>query len=276
MTGVPHLSPYGRRGIVVRLVYVCVASAVWLADRVRPRRAPHEVVLCYHNVADAERAAFARQMRAVRARIDRLRARGATSATHVRVTFDDALAGLLRNGLPECVAAGVPATVFAVTRNLGRPPAWDIAPGHPDASERSMTEDEIRDAASLPGVDFGSHTATHPRLTETDDHVLRTELVESRADLERMTGRPVTELAYPHGRTDARVAAAVRSAGYARSYTLVPRCEPHPLPGGEVGRYLMTPDAWPIEFRLTIDGAYRWLDAVRSLRRRGRGAGGPR
>jgi hypothetical protein len=39
-----------------------------------------------------------------------------------------------------------------------------------------------------------------------------------------------------------------------------------------IARQTMSPDAWGVEFRLTVAGAYRWLPFVRRILRRLRGA----
>ena len=64
------------------------------------------------------------------------------------------------------------------------------------------------------GMEIGSHTVNHVRLTEVDDMRLMQELTESKAALEDLLGSPVGSFAYPYGAWDARCAMAVKQAGY--------------------------------------------------------------
>jgi len=105
---------------------------------------------------------------------------GSFSSKAVLITFDDAFANVLDHALPVMGELGVPATVFAVTGNLGPPPGWEIAADHPDAHETTMTPGEIRQAAAGGGVTFGSHGATHRRLTDLSPDEVYWELKESR------------------------------------------------------------------------------------------------
>jgi peptidoglycan/xylan/chitin deacetylase (PgdA/CDA1 family) len=77
------------------------------------------------------------------------------------------------------------------------------------------------------GWEIGSHTQTHPRLTELDDDTLTAELEESRRECTQHLGRSCDSIAYPFGNVDARVAARAEEAGYvsgaALSHSLVPQ-----------------------------------------------------
>lgn len=181
-------------------------------------------------------------------------------------TFDDAFANLLDNTLPALRELGVPACIFAVADNLGDRPRWRIAPDHPDADERTMTAEELRRVAESELVTVGSHTCTHPDLARLAPAELLRELQDSRAKLADLVGRPIDDLALPHGSYTPAVLEAAFAAGYRRVYTL--EATPHtPVGDGPqvVGRFLMSPDAWRIEFLLTCAGAYAWLHPWRRL-----------
>jgi peptidoglycan/xylan/chitin deacetylase (PgdA/CDA1 family) len=68
---------------------------------------------------------------------------------------------------------------------------------------RFMTSAELRDVASSPVIDIGGHGMTHQQLSILSESEQRTEIVEGRERLQRMTGRPVDALAYPYGGPDA-------------------------------------------------------------------------
>lgn len=130
------------------------------------------------------------------------------------ITFDD---GYLDN-LAACEALqkrGMRATWFVVSGSVGREPAWP-ADGRP--ASRLLNADELRGMRES-GMEIGSHTVNHIRLTGADDAHLIQEVAHSKADLENMIGHRVDSFAYPYGAWDARCANAVREAGYAAACT---------------------------------------------------------
>jgi len=64
------------------------------------------------------------------------------------------------------------------------------------------------------GHEIGSHSRTHPILTQLDDEHLRDELAGSRSTIEKGLKQPVVSFCYPNGDLDDRVEAAVTKAGY--------------------------------------------------------------
>lgn len=88
-----------------------------------------------------------------------------------------------------------------------------------------MTWDEVREMARA-GMEFGSHSESHPILATLDDAAqLQRELEGSKRTLEHEIGRPVTALAYPVGGRDAVNAAvleATEAAGYRFAFTYLP------------------------------------------------------
>lgn len=263
----------GALGVLPRLARVGVSLIVWAAGGFGLLTGSRVVTLYYHAVTPSQRARFERQMAMLRGRAasigdvagDR---RGRLGRPAVVVTFDDAFASLLDNAIPPAAAHGVPLTIFAVMENLGMPPRWSIDPSHPDARERVMSEQELRTAAGAPGVRFGSHTCTHPRLGESPMAMIHRELRDSKSALEALLGAPVEDLALPHGSHRPEVIDAAQGLGYKRVFTIEPRWASAGAYEGKLGRFTMSPDAWPIEFRLTIDGAFRWLGLARTIKRR--------
>jgi peptidoglycan/xylan/chitin deacetylase (PgdA/CDA1 family) len=67
------------------------------------------------------------------------------------------------------------------------------------------------------GIEFGSHTVTHPNLLQLDNKALAYELEESKRQIENKLGKACQVIAYPiGGKTafDERVCRAVSDAGY--------------------------------------------------------------
>lgn len=130
------------------------------------------------------------------------------------ITFDD---GYVDN-LAACEALqkrGMRASWFIVSGSLGQPPCWakDDRP-----AGRLLNASELCNMQAS-GMEIGSHSVSHVRLPEVDDAQLLQELIDSKATLEDLLGRPVESFAYPYGAWDARCADAARDAGYAAACT---------------------------------------------------------
>jgi peptidoglycan/xylan/chitin deacetylase (PgdA/CDA1 family) len=111
----------------------------------------------------------------------------------------------------------------------------------PRVLERPLGVDGIR-ALAAAGMTLGFHTLEHPLLPGLESDRLAAALTIGRGELAAVIGRPLTLLAYPHGKADQRVARAAQAAGYAAAWTgwpqpaqaggdpfLLGRWEPGPL-----------------------------------------------
>lgn len=142
--------------------------------------------------------------------------RGEKSGRVAVITFDDGYLDTLEQALPILNTFGFSATCYFVSRRTGQYNDWDAVALN--VQKKLMTDDQVK-AWHAAGMEVGAHSRTHPRLSKCTDEELKTELAGSKADLEALTGAPVTQFCYPYGDLDARVAGAVRSAGYDASTT---------------------------------------------------------
>ena len=236
---------------------------------------PDVVALCYHatspawpNELSVEPDALARQVRML---LDRgyapvrfadlpAGARGRRMA----VTFDDAYRSTYELAWPALRELGVPATVYAPVDFVGAndPMSWpgiDDAAAGPHAAElRCMTWEQLGELHEA-GWEIGSHTCSHPRLTECDGARLERELVASREAIAARIGACRT-IAYPYGDVDGRVMSAARRAGYELAAALPAHVRrPVPLAWPRLGIYRQDAD-W--RFRLKISRVVRALRAT--------------
>jgi peptidoglycan/xylan/chitin deacetylase (PgdA/CDA1 family) len=77
-----------------------------------------------------------------------------------------------------------------------------------------MNEDQVRQLSTSPYASIGSHTQGHYALTGCSDAELQAELVNSKKELERITGKKILSLAFPYGDHNERVIEQSRKAGY--------------------------------------------------------------
>jgi peptidoglycan/xylan/chitin deacetylase (PgdA/CDA1 family) len=237
------------------------------------------LVLCYHAVSERWPADLAVTPARLDAQVRFLLARGYRGATFqdaitapptpktLAVTFDDGFRSTFERGVPVLSRLGVPATIFVVTDLVGaaEPMVWPGIDhwlrGPYEAELAPISWSELRQLADA-GWEVGSHTSTHPRLTDCDDASLERELRASRTRCEDRLGRPCRSIAYPFGDVDGRVVRAAADAGYSAACTLPDRLhEPSPL-------------AWPrvavwradtgIRFRIKVSPPFRQLRGSRA------------
>ena len=133
----------------------------------------------------------------------------------VVVTFDDGYADIARYALPVLKRLGFSAAVFEVTGEIGGTNTWDQASG--SAPHALLDEQQIRYWADR-GIEFGSHSRTHPDLTTLSARQLGEEVAGSAEDLRAVLGRLPVSFAYPHGRWSKAVRDRVEQT-YALAYT---------------------------------------------------------
>jgi peptidoglycan/xylan/chitin deacetylase (PgdA/CDA1 family) len=82
------------------------------------------------------------------------------------------------------------------------------------ASYRSMTGGEALRLANIAGMQIGAHSVTHAVLPSLTPEAQSAEIRDSKRQLERLLGRPVTGFAYPFGDYDPVTTGLVRAAGF--------------------------------------------------------------
>lgn len=122
----------------------------------------------------------------------------------VRIMFDDGNASDVQLALPALRRRDLRGTFFVVAGRVGEPGFLD--------------EHGVRALADA-GMTIGLHGMRHRRWHALDDRTLHEELVDARAVLEDIVGRPVTRAACPYGAYDRRVLRTLRSCGYRHVYT---------------------------------------------------------
>lgn len=200
------------------------------------------LVLCYHAVSPTWTAPLSVTPDALERQLRWLTARGWRAATFreamsgaqkprtLVLTFDDAFASVATLAHPILSSLGLVATVFVPTDYVseGRDLKWSGTAhwaGTEHAPELAAMTWENLGALADQGWEIGSHTRTHPRLTELADSDLGEELEGSRAACVTQLGQPCETIAYPYGDVDERVAEAARAAGYVAGAALSRRLE---------------------------------------------------
>jgi peptidoglycan/xylan/chitin deacetylase (PgdA/CDA1 family) len=170
------------------------------------------VYLMYHQISDESSDRYVVSPQAFRDQLDGLAAAGyeVVSVGHalaqpvarrprVVMTFDDGSVSDRLVASPFLLEHGFGATFYVVPTCLGRP--------------GFMTEAQVLELMRA-GFEIGSHSMTHPYLTDLDSDALEREVAGSKRLLEKILGRAVRHFACPGGRVNRQVQAAARAAGY--------------------------------------------------------------
>lgn len=137
------------------------------------------------------------------------------------LTFDDGFLGVYEHAAPVLQELGWPATVFLVSRLIGRTDEWCQAQNPSGATYPLLALEHIRTMREM-GFTFQSHTRLHSDLTTLSEDALEAELAGSRRDLEDMLDEKVRYLAYPYGRFTEHVLNTACTAGYEAAFSTQP------------------------------------------------------
>ncbi len=152
--------------------------------------------------------------------------RGEWTANDAVITFDDGYANLYQQALPVLRELGFGATVFLVTDFMAAFNDWEAPPAG-FGRQATLTWDQVREMAAA-GVEFGAHTATHPRLSRLSPAQIEHELTQSRDAIAEQLGAPPTSFAYPYGDTTESAYAAARRHFSAAVTTVLKRAAREP------------------------------------------------
>jgi len=194
-----------------------------------PRRALMLHTLC--NPATSAEASYYTSPRRFRRIIHWLLAAGYTTTTtekwlkddlprkHALLTFDDGYDDLYEELLPLVIKHRLTAVIYLVAERIGASNLWDQKSGL--RARNLLTWAQVREMQKY-GVEFGSHTLTHPWLPGVSDEQLRREVIDSKHRLEDALGIEIASFAYPSGGVDRRVRSVVAEAGYKLAFTTRP------------------------------------------------------
>jgi peptidoglycan/xylan/chitin deacetylase (PgdA/CDA1 family)/GT2 family glycosyltransferase len=209
-----------------------------LPSELQAAGADHLPILMYHRVAPEGSAALARwrvtpeqfdaQMRYLsetgfqlasfeewrHARVNH----APLSGRRVLITFDDGYTDFVEYAFPILQRYGLTATVFLPTDLMGDSARWDAWSGE---TASIMSWDDARRLRDR-GISFGSHAASHRRLTELTPGEIVEEGIRSRVAIERQLEIKVDSIAYPFGAHDDAVDCLIGACGYLHGVTTHP------------------------------------------------------
>ncbi|MBM4286572.1 MAG: polysaccharide deacetylase family protein [Deltaproteobacteria bacterium] len=172
----------------------------------------------------------------------------------VVLTFDDGYGDNYANAFPVLARLGFTATIFVAVSFVGSRRTF---PWHSRTSPRPLDWGEIAEMAQQ-GIVFGSHTLSHPDLTQIPVEDAWREIAQSKDILEQRLGLEVTSFSYPKGKLSREIQEMVQAAGYKQAVAL------RPPQGAAPGRFALprlevsARDSSPV-FRFKVSRLYQKL-----------------
>jgi len=127
--------------------------------------------------------------------LSRIESKSSIPSREVVVTFDDGYEDFYIHAFPTLSMNGFTATMFLPTSFIGK-----TSKRFNDAD--CLTWSEVREL-SRAGIEFGSHTVTHPQLRTLKPQAIRNEVRGSKATIEEELGSSVKSFAYPYALPEA-------------------------------------------------------------------------
>jgi peptidoglycan/xylan/chitin deacetylase (PgdA/CDA1 family) len=132
------------------------------------------------------------------------------------ITFDDGYKNNYEIALPVLKAFGFTATIFIPTEFVGKKATWKKKQDVPDFSLLSWREIE---EMSQQDIDFQPHGSTHACLLPLALKDIESEIVQSKAEIEKRIGKQADVFCYPYGKFDERVVSLLKSMGFRGAVT---------------------------------------------------------
>jgi peptidoglycan/xylan/chitin deacetylase (PgdA/CDA1 family) len=140
--------------------------------------------------------------------------RSAPTSRKFAITLDDGYQDNYYYALPVLRRLGMRATVFVAVdyTRTQRPFPWVRKAIERD--DLALTWDQIEEMMGSGHFSIGSHTLTHPFLSQLDREAASREIAVSKSVLEDRLGVPMTTFCYPAGDFKAETVELVGEAGY--------------------------------------------------------------
>jgi peptidoglycan/xylan/chitin deacetylase (PgdA/CDA1 family) len=136
----------------------------------------------------------------------------------VVLTFDDGYRNFLTGALPRLAARAMPVSVFLITDRISSERQTDLDRWSEADDEMFLSWEEVR-ALQRQGVEFGSHTCSHRKLSQIVEAEAQHELRVSLETIAMHLSQTELPLAFPYGAYSETVIALTRKLPYTCALT---------------------------------------------------------
>jgi len=171
----------------------------------------------------------------------------------VMITFDDGYQDNFYNAFPILTKYGHRAVFFPIINFIGTD---KTIPEYNNTQYGKIMDWAMINEMSSAGMEFGSHTISHPILTETDDTQLLSELKDSKEILEEHLQRKIHSFCYPKGLFDGRSISLLKKLGYELAFTTLVGTNFKNTDTYLLRRTEIKPDDTVYDFKKRLEGGY--------------------
>jgi peptidoglycan/xylan/chitin deacetylase (PgdA/CDA1 family) len=136
----------------------------------------------------------------------------------VVLTFDDGYRNFLTGALPRLIARDMPVSVFLITDRIRMENGLNMKAWSESDDETFLSWDEVKELQRH-GVEFGSHTCSHSKLSELEPAEAERELRASHETIASYLSQTTMPLAFPYGSYSESVIAMTRTLPYTCALT---------------------------------------------------------
>jgi peptidoglycan/xylan/chitin deacetylase (PgdA/CDA1 family) len=137
----------------------------------------------------------------------------------VVLTFEDGVRNFLTVAAPLLKERGFAATNFVITGETMASVSPELNHKWQPADDRTFLSWKDIDELAQAGIQFGSHTCSHAKLTELAPTEAEKELTESHAALSLRLAQNHFPLSYPYGQSSDKIRQLAEAAGYSCGMT---------------------------------------------------------
>lgn len=198
-----------------------------------------------------------------------IQARTATNYRTIVLTFDDGYADSFLYAYPILKKYGFNATFFLICNFVGSKNTfpWLREPLFPRGENLPLSVDQILDMAKG-GMDFGSHSHSHQRLTRLSLKQAFEEIQGSKTYIEKLLGQEIYSFSYPYGSWndfDGSHQEMVRKAEYGLAVTTIYGSIDLNSNPFALRRISIYANDGLNTFEMKVKGYYDWIGRVQKL-----------
>ena len=222
---------------IMKTLRSSLSSAIYHGTRLLGGKQKGLRILCYHKVNDTDQNYMTVSTEHFKAQMKFLSQQGYRTISlasflagkadekNIILTFDDGYRDNHDYAYPILMEFGFSASIFCVAERMN--------------TEDYLTSENIRQM-SLDGFEFGSHTISHPHLTQLKSEEKQFEISNSKKRLEDLIQKQVDFFCYPYGEYDQESVLLVEQSGYLGACSNRPgengkKIEPYLLKRTEIG-----------------------------------------